>query len=84
MTASGSSAVNPGPVETERFETMSRQRAVATGKDPDRWRDGLAAMPFGRICRPDEVADLVVFLASDRASYVSGTVVTIDGGLVSR
>ena len=36
-----------------------------------------------RFAMPEEVADLIVFLASDRASYISGTVVTIDGGMVN-
>jgi NAD(P)-dependent dehydrogenase (short-subunit alcohol dehydrogenase family) len=41
-------------------------------------------LPFGRPARPDEVADLVVFLASPRAGYLSGTIVTIDGGTAAR
>jgi len=77
-------AVNPGPVETERYETQSRRRAEMAGEDPDTWRERLTGMPFGRICQPAEVADIVGFLASPRAGYITGTVVTIDGGLVSR
>ena len=77
-------AVNPGPVQTERWETQSRRRAELEGHDPDTWNDHQPDMPFGRICQPGEVADIVAFLASDRSSYISGTVVTIDGGLVSR
>ena len=38
---------------------------------------------MNRFAKPEEVADLIVFLASDRASYISGTVVTIDGGMVN-
>jgi NAD(P)-dependent dehydrogenase (short-subunit alcohol dehydrogenase family) len=41
-------------------------------------------MPYGRAAEVDEIAPMVVFLASDRASYVSGTVVTIDGGIANR
>jgi NAD(P)-dependent dehydrogenase (short-subunit alcohol dehydrogenase family) len=41
-------------------------------------------MPFGRAAEPDEVADLAVFLASDRASYISGVVMTLDGGQSAR
>ena len=41
-------------------------------------------MPFGRAAEPDEVADLAVFLASDHASYISGVVMTLDGGHAAR
>ena len=41
-------------------------------------------LPFKRSARPEEIADLVVYLASARASYISATVVTIDGGLSLR
>ncbi len=44
----------------------------------------MKGLPFGRPGMADEVADLVVFLASDRASYISGTVITIDGGNSAR
>ena len=40
--------------------------------------------PAGRPATPEEVADLMVFLASPRAAYITGTIVTIDGGIASR
>jgi len=46
---------------------------------PDRYQAIREAIPFGRLGRPDEVADVVVFLCSERASWVSGAVVAIDG-----
>src|SRR4029450_3450866 len=52
--------------------------------DPERWPEPTKHMPFGRAAEPDEVADLAVFLASDRASYISGVVMTLDGGEAAR
>jgi NAD(P)-dependent dehydrogenase (short-subunit alcohol dehydrogenase family) len=76
--------VNPGLIETERMMTMNKARAVAKFGDETRWREFLADMPQARAGAPEEVADLVAFLASDRASWISGTIVTIDGGVTKR
>jgi 2-keto-3-deoxy-L-fuconate dehydrogenase len=43
-----------------------------------------ARQPLGRMGRPDEVADLAVYLAADEAAFMTGSVVTIDGGLTAR
>ena len=77
-------AVNPGPVDTGRMEKMLRQRATSMLGDEARWEELLARFPAGRAATPDEVADLIVFLASSRAAYISGCEVTIDGGITSR
>ena len=76
--------INPGMTATERLVNLMRQNAENKGLDPDDWRQLTATMPFGRLAEPEEVADLCAFLVSDRAAYISGTVVTIDGGLSSR
>jgi 3-oxoacyl-[acyl-carrier protein] reductase len=76
--------VNPGPIETERLEGLMRKRAQDQFGDADKWRDYYKPLPFGRPGTPMEIAHMVAFLASDLASYISGTVVTIDGGLASR
>ncbi len=76
--------VNPGLIETERMVTLSEARAAAEFGDKSRWREYLTNMPMGRAGKAQEVADLVAFLASDRASWISGTVVTVDGGMTKR
>jgi len=72
--------VNPGPTETDRLVTLTRARARERFGDDEQWPQMLAHLPFGRATQPDEIADLVVFLASSRASYLSGVVVDADGG----
>lgn len=52
--------------------------------DPERFARTVAENPLGRMAGPEEVADVVVFLSSDRASFVSGTNVVVDGTLTAR
>ena len=73
-------AVNPGLTETDRVKTLMTAKAATEFGDPDRWREYFAAIPLGRPANPAEVADVVVFLASSKASYLSGVVVPVDGG----
>ena len=71
-------ACNPGLIRTERMETMLRASAQAKFGDPTRWQELIPTNP--PVGTPEQCADLVAFLASDRASHIAGTVVTIDGG----
>ena len=73
-------AVSPGAVETERLVTLMKTRAADKLGDPERWREFVKGLPLGRPASVEEVANIVVFVASGRASYLSGTVITVDGG----
>jgi NAD(P)-dependent dehydrogenase (short-subunit alcohol dehydrogenase family) len=76
--------VNPGRVETERQVGHMKDRALKELGDASRWEEIRAkvdaTLPFKRACQPEEVADLVNYLASARASYLNATIITIDGG----
>jgi NAD(P)-dependent dehydrogenase (short-subunit alcohol dehydrogenase family) len=76
-------AVNPGPIATDRMTKLMKRRAVDLHGDESRWKEFLADYPGGRMGKPEEVADTMVFLASPRAGYISGAIVTIDGGIAS-
>ncbi len=76
--------INPPATRTDRMLTRLREQAEKKFGDPERWAELTKHMPFGRAAEPDEVADLAVFLASDRASYISGVVMTLDGGQAAR
>ena len=76
--------VNPGPVETERMVKINKRRALDWYGDETRWTELREKYPGGRPASAEEVADLMVFLASPRAGYVTGSIVTIDGGIAAR
>lgn len=73
--------VNPGLTETGRVEQGMRADARLAGISvADMIARSIASIPMGRMAAPEEVADMVLFLASDQARYVTGTVITMDGG----
>jgi NAD(P)-dependent dehydrogenase (short-subunit alcohol dehydrogenase family) len=76
--------VNPGPTDTDRIRTLLKKRAATQLGDESRYRELEANFPLGRPAHVREIADLVAFLASDRSGYTTGTIVTVDGGIVSR
>ncbi len=76
------SGVNPGATKTERWDTMLTKWGEAKGVTPDQAeREILAGVPLKRAATVDEVANLVVFLASELSSYITGTTINIDGGM---
>ena len=73
---------NPGLIRTERLEAILRARAQEKLGDPARWEELVPKNP--PVGTPEQCADLIVFLTSDRASHITGTIITIDGGAVYR
>jgi 3-oxoacyl-[acyl-carrier protein] reductase len=76
--------VNPGPVATERLVGLMKTEAKRKFGDESRWQELSSGFPFGRAATVEEIGATVALLASDLSSYTTGTVVTIDGGMVNR
>lgn len=77
-------AVSPGAIETDRQVVRWKARAKAEFGAENRWRELTTGFPRGRLGTVEEVASTIVFLCSDRAGYISGSVVTVDGGAAAR
>jgi 3-oxoacyl-[acyl-carrier protein] reductase len=79
-------AVTPGPTATEAWlgeGGLADQQAARTGKSRDEVLASVGAgRPLGRLAEPDEIASVIVFLCSDRSSYVTGAAWSADGGTV--
>jgi NAD(P)-dependent dehydrogenase (short-subunit alcohol dehydrogenase family) len=75
-------AINPGATMTGRIREALELEAQAKGVPVDKvLKDGQASVPLGRYADPDDIAQVALFLASDRAAYVTGAIVPMDGGL---
>ena len=73
----------PGSFDTERIRQLLEERAETSGRSVEEVRSELVAdIPLGRILNPEELADLVVFLASEKASGITGTTIQVDGGAI--
>src|SRR6266446_228224 len=72
-------AISPGPIDTPIFE---QQAPTKEGADQVRAQFA-AAVPFGRLGRPEEIASTALFLASDEASFIAGVDLPVDGGMTA-
>jgi 3-oxoacyl-[acyl-carrier protein] reductase len=74
--------VGPGFTATDRLKELAKARSTASGKNEQEIFDGWAGdAPLKRLGEPREVAETIVWLASERASYVTGQTVLVDGGM---
>src|SRR6266571_2611329 len=74
-------AVTPAATRTERWDSLMVQQAAAAGKTVEAFRaDAEQSYPLGRIAASEDIADLVCFLVSARASFITGICITVDGG----
>ena len=75
--------VCPGRIDTDRARKLNKARAERLGRPVEEIDKEMAAeVPLGRYGSAEETANLIVFLGSERASYITGTTIAIDGGLV--
>jgi 3-oxoacyl-[acyl-carrier protein] reductase len=74
----------PGRIATARTKFLDESRAKREGKTVEQVSaESTATIPAGRYGRPDEYGDAVAFLASDRASFITGTTLRVDGGMIA-
>lgn len=76
--------VVPGRIATDRIKFLDEAKAKREGRSVDEVSaESTGSIPLGRYGKPEEYADVVTFLASARAAYVTGSVVRVDGGLIA-
>jgi 3-oxoacyl-[acyl-carrier protein] reductase len=74
----------PGRVATDRIRFLDEQKAKREGRPVEQVSaESTASIPAGRYGKPEEYGDVVAFLASGRASYINGSVIRVDGGLIA-
>jgi NAD(P)-dependent dehydrogenase (short-subunit alcohol dehydrogenase family) len=75
-------AICPGSVDTPMLRASAK---MASPRNPEKvLKEWGQKHPLGRIAKPDEIAEVVLFLASDRASFITGEYVCVDGGLMAK
>lgn len=74
----------PGRIATERIQFLDRAKAQREGRTVEEVAaESTASIPLGRYGQPQEYGDAVAFLASERATYITGSVLRVDGGLIA-
>ena len=73
----------PGRIQTDRVDQIDAANAERTGQTIEQIKAAsIASIPAGRVGTPDEFGDAAAFLVSDRAGYISGSMVRVDGGMI--
>ena len=76
--------VLPGRIATDRIRFLDEAKAEREGRSVEEVAaESTSSIPVGRYGRPEEYGDVVAFLASERASYITGSVIRVDGGLIA-
>jgi 3-oxoacyl-[acyl-carrier protein] reductase len=74
----------PGRIATERIKFLDEAKAKREGRSvEDVSAESTSSIPLGRYGKPEEYGDVVTFLASERAAYINGSVIRVDGGLIA-
>lgn len=78
-----SNVIVPGRIATDRIRFLDEQKAKREGRTVEEVSaESTASIPVGRYGRPEEYADAIAFLASSQASYITGSTIRVDGGLI--
>ena len=72
--------INPSPTRSDRMQGLLEQQAEKLLGDAARWRELTGRYPLGRLAEPSEIAELTVFCSSPLCSYLSGSVINVEGG----
>lgn len=72
--------INPAPTRSDRMQGLLEQQATKLLGDAARWRELTGRYPLGRLAEPSEIAELAVFCSSPLCSYLSGSVINVEGG----
>ena len=74
--------INPAATATERWDTLVQQRMEITGQTEEQIKEASASsVPLGRIGKPEDIANMVVYLCSEKANFINGSLIDVDGGV---